>query len=213
MYTQINSEKIRLDFNSGINCHVEGPDKYYYIQVDEFIEGNDNPRYVEGYTLNREWVNRKHYSLPIEFYIDFQVHVSKFVPKIGLVRIFTHRFCDYGQYVKFIIDSDDLKESKLWLKKIYQYQEAKGCKILLETPFDELNKYSENYYNAKSITPYRTYRLGRYPKTSNDFRTNDERCEGLIWFGYWKKFWSYQHPRNWNILDSEEIANDILGLS
>jgi len=213
MYIQLNSEKIRLDFNSGIKCYVDGPDSYYYIQVNEFVNGSDYPTYVEAYTINKFNPLRKIYSLPIEFYMDFEIHVSKFVPEVGMIRIFSHRFSEYGQYVRFEIQTEDFDECEYWVSKIKEYQSIKGCKIILDTPYDEFNKMSENYYNPKSITPYKTYKVGRFPKVSNDFRTNDERCEGLIWFGYWKKFWSYQHPRNWNILSSQEIVEDILGLS
>ena len=47
---------------------------------------------------------------------------------------------------------------------------------------------------------------------SNDFKTVDPRKDGLIWYGNWKTFWSYQHPRNWANLSSQEIVDDILGL-
>jgi hypothetical protein len=36
--------------------------------------------------------------------------------------------------------------------------------------------------------------------------------EGVIWYGNWKTFWSYQHPRLWKNLSSQQIADDILGL-
>ena len=58
-----------------------------------------------------------------------------------------------------------------------------------------------------------TYNIGRFPKSSTDFRTVDHRKEGLIWYGNWKTFWSYQHPRVWTDLTSQEIVDDILGLS
>lgn len=213
MYIQLNSEKIKLDFNEGIRCSIDGPDTFYYVQVDEFVNGDDIPTYVEGYYLTKTDPARLSFTLPIEYFMDFQISISKFVDGIGLVNIFTHRFNDYGQYVRFILHSEDSDECNIWVNKIKEYQHKRGCKIILESPLDNLNKSFDSYYMAKSITPYKTYRIGRLPKVSNDFRTTDERCEGLIWFGYWKKFWSYQHPRNWNILNSEEIVNDILGLS
>jgi hypothetical protein len=40
----------------------------------------------------------------------------------------------------------------------------------------------------------------------------DHRMEGVIWYGNWKTFWSYQHPRPWKTLSSQEIVDDILGL-
>lgn len=212
MYTQVNNEKIKLDFNSGISCSVEGPDKYYYVQVNEFLNSDENPLYVEGYSVTGRDETNRTFRLPIEFFMDFEINVFKSINKIGLVKIFSHRFNDYGKYVKFIIETRDIEECKLWVSQIRKYQQIRGCKILLDSPFTEINRNFETYYNVKNIVPYKTYRLGRFPKDSNDFRTLDERCEGLIWFGYWKKFWSYQHPRSWNKINSLEIATDILGI-
>lgn len=212
MYTQINSEKIKLDFNSGIECTIDGPDSYYYVQVSEFVQGNDTPIYVEGYNLPDINFKKNTFLLPIKFFIDFEISIFKFVDKVGLVNIFNHRFNDYGQYVKFVIDTKNFDEAKIWFQKVIEYQKRRGCKILFESPFQELNKNFETHFNVKNIDPYKTYKIGRYPKSSNDFRTLDERCEGLIWFGCWKKFWSYEHPRNWSQINSTEIANDILGL-
>ena len=76
----------------------------------------------------------------------------------------------------------------------------------------DLNKKLPNYYLTYGIDHYKTYNIGRYPKTSKDFKTVDHRKEGLIWFGHWKTFWSYQHPRLWKNLSSQEIVDDILGL-
>ena len=36
MYIQINEEKIKLDFNSGITVYVDGPDTSYYVEINEF---------------------------------------------------------------------------------------------------------------------------------------------------------------------------------
>lgn len=212
MYTQVNNEKIKLDFNQGIKCSVEGPDMYYYVQVSEFIDNDETPQYVEGYSVTGRDINNGTFSLPIEFYMDFEITVSKTINGVGLTKIFSHRFNDYGKYVKFQIETKDFDEGKLWLSQIRKYEQKRGCKIILESPFPKLNMNFETYYNVKNIVPYKTYRLGRFPKDSDDFRTTDERCEGLIWFGSWKKFWSYQHPRSWNKINSLEIATDILGI-
>lgn len=212
MYTQINSEKIELDFNNGVSCKITGPDNHYYVQVSEYVNGNDLPIYVEGYGVSERIDGKLKFTLPIEFYMDFEISITKFVDKIGLVKIFSHRFCDYGQYTKFILNTKNYEEVNIWSEKVLDYQKKTGCKVLLESHFESINKKFESHYQSKQIKPYKTYRLGRFPKSSTDFRTTDERCEGLIWFGHWKKFWSYQHPRSWNGLNSIEIAQDILGL-
>jgi hypothetical protein len=212
MFIQINSEKIELDFNYGIRCTVYGPEDNYYVQVSEYVDGNDSPIYVEGYGISGIDPNNRSFYLPIEFFMDFEISVSKFVDGHGLQKIFIHRFCDYGQYVQFNLETKNEAESQLWVEKIIQYKNKRGCKVILNSDFEHLNKNFENKYTSKNITPYKTFKIGRHPKSSNDFRTTDERCEGLIWFGYWKKFGTYKHPRSWNHLNSEEIVNDILGL-
>ena len=70
----------------------------------------------------------------------------------------------------------------------------------------------DSFYQTYGLNFYKTYNIGRFPKTSNDFKTVDPRKDGLIWYGNWKTFWSYQHPRNWANLSSQEIVDDILGL-
>ena len=84
--------------------------------------------------------------------------------------------------------------------------------MFLNTNFDDINKKYPTYYQVDSIDYYKTYNIGRYPKSSTDFRTLDYRMEGLIWFGNWKTFWSYQHPRSWNLISNEQIVEDILGI-
>lgn len=213
MFIQLKNEKINVDFNTGIYLKVDGPDDYYYAQVSEYLPGEETPKYVEGYEMSDLKNPLKNYfSLPIEFYIDFELTLFKFVDKIGLVKIFSHRYNDYDQYVRFVLKTHNLKECQIWVNKVEEYQTKTGCKIIMDSEFPEINRKYHSYYSNKEIQPYKTYKLGRFPKTSTDFRTLDERCEGLIWFGYWKKFWSYQHPHFWKGLSSEEIANDILGL-
>ena len=213
MYIQLGNEKIDIDLNSGIKVFVHGPEKYYYVQVSEYVDGNDLPKYVEGYVIAKDdFKFKKFYTLPIEFFMDFEITVLKFVDGIGLSQIFSHRFNDYGKYVRFILETENLNECKKWVEKIEEYKIKRNCEIVLSSAFPELNKKYSSFYNSKNITPYKTYRIGRFPKSSNDFRTLDPRCEVLIWFGYCKKFWSYQHPRLWKSLNSEEIVKDILGL-
>jgi hypothetical protein len=129
-----------------------------------------------------------------------------------LKRIFTHRYTDYGKVVLFNLVTDDKEECLLWLDRVYQYQKNHGCKIAVNTNFSDINKSIPSYYNVSGIDFYKTYNIGRFPKTSNDFKTVDPRKDGLIWYGNWKTFWSYQHPRNWANLSSQEIVDDILGL-
>ena len=93
------------------------------------------------------------------------------------------------------------------------YCEINSCEKIIQSKFDDLNKHTNISYINKELEPYKTYSIGRYPKNSSDWKTVDPRKEGLIWFGNWKTFWSYEHPRCWKYLTSKEIADDILGLN
>jgi len=215
MYIQINQEKIKIDFNSGITVSISGPDDFYYVEVNEFQKNNDNLVYVEGYLITDKlkytWM-KKNFTLPIEFYFNFQIKIYKFIDKIGLKPIFTHQYNDNDKLVLFKLDTNDYNEALLWTDRILQYKKINQCKIVLESQYETLNKSFDSFYQTKNLDFYKTYKVGRYPKTSTDWRTVDPRKEGVIWFGNWKTFWSYQHPRFWKNISSQEIIDDILGI-
>jgi hypothetical protein len=212
MYTQINNEKIRLDFNDGIRVYINGPENYYLVEVNEFRKNKDTPSYVESYHITKNpTLGRVHnFHLPIEFYFDFEINIYSFNDEIGLQKIFSHRFNQNGKLVKFVLDTFNFYEAELWISQIKKFQSIHNCRVYFETRFDELNNTFNTKYFTKGLDFYKTYRIGRHPKSSNDWRTVDPRKEGVIWFGYWKTFWSYQHPRCWSSLSSKEIINDIL---
>lgn len=212
MFTQINNEKIRLNFQSGIKVYVDGPETYYLVEINEFKKNSDSPVFVESYHITTKSGKGKnsYFNLPIEFYFDFEVNVYRFNEDSGLQKIFSHRYNDNGKLLKFVLDTSNFEEAKIWIEQIKKYQLIHNCKIVVESKFDVLNNTFNTKYLTKDIDFYRIYNIGRYPKSSNDWRTVDPRKEGVLWFGYWKTFWSYQHPRCWTSLSSKEIINDIL---
>jgi hypothetical protein len=209
MYISLNEEKIILTFNQYPNLKISGPDELYYVELREYPKDDDQSLFVEGYKILGDGGV---FNLPIEFHFDFEISVFKFIDNYGIKKIFTHRFNDYGKQVLFNLETSNYEECLLWVSKVEEYSKIHGCKTHLNTNFDEINKRYVSYYQVDGIDYYKTYNIGRYPKNSTDFRTIDPRMEGLIWFGNWKKFWSYQHPRLWTNLSSEEIINDILAL-
>ena len=118
----------------------------------------------------------------------------------------------YYVWERIDLITKDIEEARIWVDRIKLYQKIHGCRISINSDFEEINKSFESYYHTNGIDFYKTYNIGRFPKTSSDFRTMDHRKEGLIWYGNWKTFWSYQHPRKWTDLTSQEIVDDILGL-
>jgi hypothetical protein len=213
MYFSLNEERVILNFNPSPYVRIAGPDKLYYVEMREYVDNDDKSLTIEGYKVSptdtgwRNW-----FEVPIEFYGEFEISISKYIPNYGLQKIYTHRYNDYGKFVKFNLITDDLDECVLWVERVMEYSKIHGCKPLINTKFDEVNKRFSDYYLINNIDHYKTYNIGRFPKQSNDFKTIDARKEGVIWYGNWKTFWSYQHPRCWKTLSSQEIIDDILGL-
>jgi hypothetical protein len=214
MFISLNNEYITMDFNPYPRLKVRGPEELYHVELREYPNGEDVSRVVDAYRIaagkNKIW--REEFLVPIEFYMDFEISVSKFHPYYGMRKIFTHRYNDYSKLVRFNLHTENREELEIWLDRIRLYQEVHGCEIFIDSRFDDVNKKFSTYYRTYEIDFYKTYNISRYPKASTDFRTMDMRMEGYIWFGNFKKFWSYQHPRNWNNLSSQQIIDDILGL-
>jgi hypothetical protein len=213
MFTKINDIKIYYSFNQGIKVRVYGPDSLYLVELREYPKGDDKPKYVECYTISN--TVRGYYDtfeFDGEFYGDYEILVYKTDYEYGLTKIFSHRFDDRDRIVEFNIDTDDLMEAELWSQRIDLYTRLHGCRPIVKSKFKDINKKYHTYYNVTGIERYKTYRIGRYPKSSTDFKTSELKHEGFLWFGGWKIFWSYQHPRSWNFLNSQEVVDDILGL-
>lgn len=209
MYFQIGPEKIILDFNDGITVRVGGPESSYLVECIEYRKNDHCPVNIESKRLTRE---RNIFHLPIEFFFDFEIKIYKLNENYGLQNFYSHRFNDYGKMIKFILEPENLREGLIWIESIKNYVKKRGCELQIVSSYPELEYFSETRFKTRNLYPYKTYRLGRYPKTSTDWNTLDPRKEGLIWYGNWKTFWSYQHPRDWKDLNSEEIVKDILGL-
>lgn len=214
MYIETSNEKISITFNPHLRVEVDGPEDFYYIELSEYLENELRPRIIESYEITKkptfEWGESK-FECFIEFFVDVEISIFKFVDGIGVQRIFTHRFNENGNAIKFNLHSNDKTDCRLWVDRILEYKRIKSCFVNFNSFFSDINELSE--INLKSDDEYyKVYNIGRFPKISTDFRTTDERMEGLIWLGNWKTFWSYQHPRLWVNLSSKEIVDDILGL-
>jgi hypothetical protein len=213
MYFSLNEERVVLHFSPHPYVRISGPDNLYYVELREYVDNDDKSLAIEGYkvsVVDTGW--RTWFDVPIEFYGDFEISISKYIPNYGLKRIYTHRFNDYGKLVKFNLNTTDKDECLLWIDRVMEYKRIHGCNTSIHTNFDDINKKYSDYYNTDQIDYYKIYNIGRFPKQSTDFKTVDARKEGVIWYGNWKTFWSYQHPRCWNTLSSQEIIDDILGL-
>lgn len=214
MYIQINEELIEINFNPFPYVKIYGPDSYYLVEMREYPKNEVHSELVDSYKISpsNENIWRKSFIVPIQFYGDWEIHIYKFIPNLGLKLYHTHRFNDSGKLVRFNLDTQNFDETKIWMDRIKEYQRIHQCKVHVKSKFTELDSEFPTFYQTHSINYYKTYNIGRHPKQSNDFRTHDHRKHGLLWFGNWKTSWSYEHPRNWGKLSSQEIIDDILGL-
>lgn len=215
MYIELNPEIIILHFNPHPTLKVIGPEKTYYVELREYGKNDSNSKIVESFeilgTENPQWIDT--FKCFIEFKCDFEISIYKFVDKVGLHRIFTHRYSENQQNVKFNLHTQNEEDSNLWTNRIEYYKKVNNCLVSVNSNFEYLNERFDYHPDDETVEYYKTYNIGRFPKMSTDFRSNDERMEGFVWLGNWKKFWSYQHPRFWMNLSSQEIIDDILGLS
>ena len=212
MFINVNNEKIEIKFDPYIYVNVWGPEHFYYVEIREYVKDNPESKFVEGFHFNRNANIVKDYNFYFfgEFYGDYEISIFKFVKNVGLQKIYTHRYNDCGQIVQFNLITDDIDDARIWTKSIDEYQKKHGCIVKINSKFEEIN----NLYTTDVKSQYKTYNIGRFPKTSTDFKSVGEtRKHGNLWFGNWKVFWSYQHPRNWKELSAKEISDDILGLS
>jgi hypothetical protein len=214
MYTRIDNIKIHYDFNDGIKVNIDGPDNLYYVELREYPKKSQISKLIQGYHITSKDIygQKKMFQLDIKFYMDFEILIYRYDSDIGLSLIWSHRYNDRGKLVNFEITSNDEDEAKFWMSKVLQYSKTKGCKPIIKSKFDNLNKLTPNFFNIHGVEPYKTYKIGRLPKSSTDWKTVDDRFQGVINFGNWKSIWSYEHPRSWNELNSSQIVDDILGL-
>lgn len=214
MFTRIDNVKINYNFNDGIYVHVDGPDNFYYVEVREYPKYSDQSKLIQGHHVTSKNLlsHKTFFHHETKFYFDFEILIYKFDLSFGLTLIWNHRYNDRDRLVKFILKSDSEEESSIWASKVLKYSKIKGCRPIIESSFDEIKKLSSTYFAIDGVETYKTFTIGRLPKSSQDWKTIDDRFKGFIFFGNWKSFWSYEHPRSWNFLNSHEIVDDILGL-
>lgn len=213
MYITVNEEQIDIRLNPYIYVNVLGPDPLYYVELREYVDNNNESKFVEGFHFNKHgsYVRSNNFSFLGEFYGDYEISIYKFVKNVGLRKIHTHRYNDCGKLVQFNLVTNKISDAKTWIESILNYQKKHGCIIKLNSNFQDLN---DSFEYDESLPVYKTYNIGRFEKTSTDYKTVGEvRKYGKIWFGNWKVFWSYQHPRNWKTLSAKNISDDILGLN
>lgn len=214
MYTSVNKDLIYYDFNPFVRVKIYGDEPQYLVELFEYKKNHSSPLLIVNYPVRPERLkNVRDFLCPIEYYYDFEIKVSKYIPNVGIQKIFNHRYNDMGKLVRFNLHTDDVKEAIIWYNRIIHYQKIHQCEIFIDSKFSEVRQLNKMKYNVEGLNFYKTFNIGRFPKSSDDFKTKHTSEHNQIRLNYWKSFWSYEHPRNWKNLTSKEIVDDILGLS
>jgi len=214
MYTKIDNIKIYYDFNDGIKVNIDGPDNFYYVELREYPKKSQISKLIQGYHITNKNIygQKKIFQLDIKFYMDFEILIYRYDSDIGLSLIWSHRYNDRDRLVKFKLLTNNREEASMWASKVLKYSKIRGCRPIIESDFDNINRLASTFFSIEGVDTYKTYSIGRLSKSSNDWKTVDDRFKGILFFGNWKGIWSYEHPRSWNFLNSLEIVDDILGL-
>ena len=111
---------------------------------------------------------------------------------MGLVHLKKITYDERNQNVLFVLDPLDDMDFKVWsdvIDKLYKERE------FIPTIKYKHESFDENLY-------YRIYRVGRH--------SSDET--NVVW-QTWRRFWTWNNPRDWSILTPIEIINDIVGIT
>ena len=214
MFTKIDNVKISYNFNNGIEVYVDGPDNFYYVEVREYPKNSDQSKLIQGYHITSKNIlkHKTFFRCDIKFYFDFEILIYRLDISNGLTLMWNHRYNDRDRLVKFKLITNNREEASMWASKVLKYSKIRGCRPIIESDFDDINRMASTFFSIEGVDTYKTYSIGRLAKSSNDWKTVDDRFKGVLFFGNWKSFWSYEHPRSWNFLNSLEIVDDILGL-
>ena len=51
MYITLNEEKINYGFSPFVNLKVSGPDHFYYVELREYSDQDDQSKHIDGYKI------------------------------------------------------------------------------------------------------------------------------------------------------------------
>ena len=172
-------------------------------------------------------------------YAKWYINVKVWNPKYGFVTIDTHTYNDCGKSVLMNFHTDNYDELYAWFLVAFKYKDIHKCKLHFSIADETLHKRvqqefgifpiewdkRESFYTANK--PYATYEIGRFnphPSTKHFMYKMDEdmdKIPNLFSKEYpsgarlvtTNMMFAHKNPRDWANLTSEQVAEDILGLS
>lgn len=178
-----------ITFRNGVEITMGGEENDpVLIQIFEYCGKESTPRIVASYNL----MSGQTEIFPRNWYGKYEVNISKWDNELGLVHLKKITYDERNQNVLFILDPLDDTDFEVWSDVIDKLSKERG--FIPTITYPHLN-FDENLY-------YRIYRVGR--PTPSELN--------VVW-QTWRRFWSWQAPRNWVELTPIEIINDIVGIT
>lgn len=178
-----------ITFRNGVEITMGGKENDpVLIQIFEYCGKESTPRIVASYNL----ISGQTEIFPRNWYGKYEVNISKWDNELGLVHLKKITYDERNQNVLFVLDPLDDMDFKVWsdvIDKLYKERE------FIPTIKYKHESFDENLY-------YRIYRVGRH--------SSDET--NVVW-QTWRRFWTWNNPRDWSILTPIEIINDIVGIT
>lgn len=210
MYFSLNQERILLKMSPTPTIRINGPEPFYYIEVKEYNNTDSSYEVVGSSFIDpKNKTFDDYYEFPQNFYGDLEFSIYKIQNK-SLVKIYSHRYNDYGKLVVFQLNTEDYEEAEVWTDRIREYEKRRGCIVVLDSNFIELDKTFDNFFRIDGLDFYKVYRIGKFEQEKIVLNRDLKKMK-FSWFN--KDIWSINHPRNWENLSSQEIIDDILGLN
>lgn len=203
MFIQEGNHKIWISFNEGLRIRISGDDQIYLVQVFEYMPGSELPNLIYGLNL----LNNDESFEGRMWYGKYKVDISRWDEELGIILLHSHTYDDRGKDVFFRIDNSNLRATRSWVDEVKNYVQMTGCIPHILTSFNEelsieTPKEGVEYYNS--------YNIGRYYQETNG---DIPQAHGEIRYSLFRKYWSHHNPRNWEKLQHNQIARDILGLT
>lgn len=185
-----------ITFRNGVEITMGGKENDpVLIQIFEYLGNESTPRIASSFNM----ISGEYQTYKRNWYGKYEVNISKWDNELGLVHLKKITYDERNQNVLFVLDPLDDMDFKVWsdvIDKLYKERE------FIPTIKYKHESFDENLY-------YRIYRVGRHSK---DQWGNQSGWPGFIW-QTWRKFWTWDNPRDWSTLTPIEIINDIVGIT
>lgn len=219
---------LALDFNKGFRITLGSfpgvpSGETLLCTISERMNG------MEEYGILESVVMQQHtwFSFFRAFAGDIKVEVYYCDPEFGMLKVGEESYDPRGKNVKIDLQAESLFDAKCWAEQALAYMREKQCQVYLgirgelASEIERIFNHSGMVINSPDddIETYAHFEIGRFDMEENGVAMTgtpqgyQDLYSGWICKSGWRYYKSFKNPRDWETLESYEIARDILGLS